>query len=333
MKTTQIVLLGLFVVLAIVACQEENLDPDNKDDPKEEAIGSLSNFWYDQRTSKTQTFTVTSGSWSEIVGAEGTKITIYSNSFLRNGQPVSGNFQVDLIEVYDKGTMMTMGLNTMGLAPSGSLDAMVSGGEFYINATQNGQELDINPSSPIQVATAPFPDADFNNDMMPLELGIATTGGALGWIPNGTAPMSNCRDSSMIALGQSTYCFQIGNNAQWTNCDYFNNTGTPLTDITVKLPNIYDGNNASVMITFDGLNLVTDMYSGFSNDGSFFLSGTYQIPLGQDIHLVVIAEQNGNLVYHIQSINVTNNQVVTLGPSDLINTTVANLQTQLSNLP
>lgn len=102
-------------------------------------------------------------------------------------------------------------------------------------------------------------------------------------------------------------------------------------DSATTLTNTYNSTNTEVLISFDGVNLLTDLYV---NNGSFFSLGSfYQIPVGQAIHLIVIAEQNGNLVDHIQSLTVVNNQMVILAPSDLTDTNIANLQTQLSNLP
>jgi len=336
----KILMLTLMIVLAFMACEKDPLNNGNGNNgnggnngggQQGEMIGSLSNLWQDQRAAQTQTFNITVNNYTEIVGQQGTKIRIYSTSFLLNGAPVTGAFQVELIEAYDKGAVIGLGLNTMGRDLFGNYGAMVSAGEFYINATQNGQALTINPRSPITVSSAPFPDGDFNNAMIPLLLEADTAVGDSVWVPIDSASMGNCRDSSMINLGQSTYCFEISDNARWINCDYFANFGVALTNMTVNLPNTYNATNTEVLISFDGLNLVTNLHA--NSGSSFSLGNFYQVPIGQAIHLIVIAEQNGNLVYHIQSLNIANNQVVTLTPTDLTGTTVANLQTQLSNLP
>ncbi len=334
MQKTKILMLALFALLAIIACRKDDPTPDDDNDDDQvqqgEAISSLSSFWQDQKAAKVQRLTATIAPYNEVIGAKGTKISFYSNSFLLNGAPVTGSIDVDLIEAYDKSDILEMGLNTMGRDEWGNYGAMISAGEFYLNASQNGQTLTINPNSPVQIATASFPDADFNNSMMPLLLEADSTVGDSVWVPIDTF-MGNCQDSAMILLGQSNYCFQISDNSSWINCDYFASWNTPLTGMTVNLPSTYNASNTQVIISFDALNLITDLYD---NSGSSFSTGTYyQIPIGQQIHLIVIAEQNGVLVYNIQAITVVNGQTVTLAASDIVGTTAANLQTQLSNLP
>ncbi|MGH1334929.1 MAG: hypothetical protein ACRBFS_02300 [Aureispira sp.] len=347
MQKTKILFLALFAVLAIMACRKD--DPNTNTGgttggsgtgggtgggggQQGEMIANLGDFWESQKQGKIQQLTATAGQYTELTGAQGTKVTIYSNSLLLNGAVVTGSVDIDLIEAYDKGDMLLMGLNTMGRDNFGNYRAMISAGEFFFSASQNGQALDINPNSPIQIATAAFPSADFNNDMIPLLLEEDTiVAGDSVWVPIDSVVMGNCQDSFMISLGQSNYCFQIGSNSRWTNCDYFANWGTALTGMTVNLPTTHDGVNTKVYISFDGLNLLTNLR--YNSGGVFTLGSNYRVPVGQAVHLVVVAEQNGVLVHNIQALTVANNQTLTLASTDITGITAANLQTQLSTLP
>ena len=348
MKKTKILFLALFAVLAIIACRKD--DPNNNNTggggtggggtggggQQGEAITSLDGFLQSQKQAKIQNLTAQGGQYTVLTGAQGTKITIQANSFLLNGVTVSGPVDIELIEAYDKGSILAMGLNTMGRDQFGNYGAMVSGGEFFFRASSNGQQVDINPSSPVEFSTAPFPDADFNNAMLPLflEQDTSVTGDSV-WVPidtsTGGGTIYNCRDSVMINLGQSTYCFQIGDNSRWINCDYFRNWGTALTNVTINLPATHNFNNTKVYLSFDGLNAITGLRD--NGGGEFFVGGSYQPPVGQAVHLVVISEQNGVLVHNIQPLTLTSNHTTTLSSTDITPITTAALQTALSSLP
>ncbi len=329
MNNLKIVLVAFLTLsMLLIGCKKDS-DTDNTDKEKEgEAISSLSSFWQSQKAAKLQKFTVDASQTQTVTGSQGTKVTLYGNSFYLNNSPVTGMIDIELVEAYDKDDMILLGRNTMGRDEFGNYAPMVSAGEFYFNASQNGQALEIGGSRP-QISTAPFSRSDFNTSMIPLILEADATMGDSVWVPIDSF-MNDCSDSTQVMLGQSTYCFEFGDNASWTNCDYFQRYNVPLTGMTVNLPASYTNANTSVLISFDGLNLLTNLYE---NNGAFTLGNGYTVPIGQAINLVVIAEQNGILEYHVQAITVVNNQIITLTSADLLGTTAANLQTQLSNLP
>jgi hypothetical protein len=85
------------------------------------------------------------------------------------------------------------------------------------------------------------------------------------------------------------------------------------------------------MLSFDGLNVITNLNQDAT--GAFVLGTGYRVPIGQATNLIVIGEQNGVLVYHIQAVVIANNQVITIPTTGITGTTVSVLQAQLSNLP
>jgi hypothetical protein len=337
MNTTKMILVALLATLVLIGCRKDDDNSNNGNNGNTngtsyqgDAITSVEGFWQSQRAAKIQKKTITAGTYSRITGAAGTKIDIYSNSLLKNGVAVTGTVDIELIEAYDKADLLSMGLHTMGRDYAWNYAPMVSAGEFYFKASQNGQDLEINPNGPIQITTAAFPDADFNTSMMPLILEADSAVTDSVWVPVDTS-MGNCRDSAMVNLGQSAYCFSIANNATWINCDYFYNSGAALTSMTVNLPTGFTSANTQVMLSFDGLNVITNLNQDAT--GAFVLGTGYRVPIGQATNLIVIGEQNGVLVYHIQAVVIANNQVITIPTTGITGTTTAALQAQLSNLP
>lgn len=326
-KLVGIGLLAVGLLIGMVACDNDQLVPQQG-----EMVGSLSNFYKDQKTSMTQTFTINAGQTEMVTGSQGTKITVYANSFGNNGVPATGNIDVELVEAYDKATMLMLGMTTMGRDLFGTPSPLVSGGEFFLEVSQNGQPLELVGTGP-QLQTAAFPDADFVQTMEPFLLDTDTPSDSSTWVPvDSNNIMNNCQDSVMISLGQSSYCFQVGDNAQWINCDYFYSWNVPLTNVQVTMPNNYDFTNTRVFLSFDNLNMLTNLNANFSGPSNTFdLGQFYHAPIGEPVHLVIISEQNGSLEYAIQSMTLTSGHSVTINQTDMLPTTVAGLQTQLNN--
>ena len=78
---------------------------------------------------------------TKVYPQTGIVYTFGSNTFINIlGNPVSGSFNIELVEALTKKEMML--LNRPTFTHSGRL--LVSGGVVYLNATQNGQQLSIN---------------------------------------------------------------------------------------------------------------------------------------------------------------------------------------------
>src|SRR5690606_12398115 len=76
-----------------------------------------------------------------ITGAQGTEIQFYANSFVdAAGNDITGNVEIGLIEIYGKKDMIFLNKQTMG-DNNGTLEPLISGGEFKITASQNGNEV------------------------------------------------------------------------------------------------------------------------------------------------------------------------------------------------
>src|SRR5690606_40066268 len=57
-------------------------------------------------------------------------------------EPVSGEIDVEFLELYDSGNMLVTNKRTMGQHPNGDRSLIITGGAFYINASQDGVPLD-----------------------------------------------------------------------------------------------------------------------------------------------------------------------------------------------
>lgn len=249
-----------------------------------------------------QTFTVTAGTSSRIIGAKGTVVRFYPSSFKNaaGATVTSGSVQVSLIEATRPGAMIANRATTA----SGS-DLLQSGGEVYITATQNGQALSAGKyglsfaqpaasSTPMNIYVGNRNNAD----------SVVTWG-----TPVGTTAQSTRYDSSSGSFGYF-YQFDSVSDFTWINCDYKFSSTAPRTDVTMTPPDTsFNNGNSMVWLVIPSLNAA--MYAYGTTDKKFLAQ---QIPTGTVFKVFMVTNKNGNWYY-----TLTNDQ-----------TAVANHQLSLS---
>ncbi len=290
---------GIIVSVTLLACQKDDptviVLPPNPNPTPTSIIGD---FFKGNLEDATQTFEVTPNSYS-ITGDKGTVITFSSNSFTyANGNAVVGNFTIELIEAQHKRDMLL--LNKPTVTTDGQL--LVSGGIVYVNATQNGQQLSINDSNPVQ-ASIP------SNDYLAMDyfVGGDDANGDFGWdLSVDDTVITNTIEDSTGQGGVYIFDFQI-DSMGWINCDYFYSSGDPLTDVEVDLPEEYNGSNTMVFVYYTDINAMAFMNDS-DEDGIFDL-GYYETPIGMDVSFIVVSEIDGSYYYAIVSATITDNHL------------------------
>lgn len=256
-----------------------------------------------QNAPQLQTFTFNAASGINFVGTSGTKVYIPANAFVySNQQPVTGNVDVTMIEVYSKkGMICTGGFTTANGLP------LVSAGETCIRAWQGNTPLEYNPNAaPMGIL---FPTQNPDPQM---EAFIAED------IREGVD--FNMVDSSLWITTDTTWTpvpapyyyaiwtVQLG----WTNCDYFYSYAGDKTEVTISVPSIFDGNNSMMVCLIDDYNVATQAYH-FS-DGAFHIDQGYQVPVGCHITFVCMADINGTLYWGEVSQEITDEHVTSVIP-------------------
>lgn len=261
-----------------------------------------------------QTFTVNAGSYQQLTGSSGTRLRFYPNSFRdASGNPItSGTVQIQLTEMYKPGQMIR---NRATTTDNGKL--LISGGQVYIKATRNGQEvyarkygLDFK-----QPAMSSQPMALYYGNVSgtdsTIDWNIADTTGNPGTTTGGTTV------DSLGTGGAGVYHqFDSCTNFSFINCDYFYNSGSPLTNVTGVMPDTtFNGNNTTVFLVFPSINSATYMTTYTYSTHSFELYSGYYVPVGMNVHFVSVTNKNGTY-YYDQQLNQTivNNHSVSLNP-------------------
>jgi len=226
-----------------------------------------------------QTFTVQASTGASLQGEKGTRVFIGSNAFKdQNGQLVSGQVTVELIEALDVSDMLWLNKQTVGL-DNGVPKPLVSGGQIYLNATQAGQQLALVPGRTNVSIPAANPDP-----AMELFSGTVDADGTILWDPF---------VQNVVTLNTDSFAYDFPNDSLgWINCDYFNNWGVPLTSITVEVPPPHGGANALVWVVFPSINSLTGIGTTGSNEVFQSFSG-YAAPTGMDVIIVAFSQIDG----------------------------------------
>jgi len=282
MKTFKTLTIFIIVILvSVLACKKEEDPTTIISNPTTPTVNPTNQFFSDNLTEAIQLHTVDVSSWTTITGNKGTVIWMGYGSFVDgNGNKVHGFIDVELIEALDNKDMLM--LNRPTVTNNGEL--LISGGIIYINATQNGDQLQIADNLNITM-----PNVMGGNPTSPLTLwsGNTTANGDFVWI----------EDTTNTLWADSSYYFDV-DTIGWTNLDAVADLGQGATsNVSVVLPSGLNGNNSAVMIYFTTINSFASIYDG-NADGTFELGG-YTIPIGANPKFVVISMVNNDWSYYV----------------------------------
>jgi hypothetical protein len=321
MKTQNIFFLALTLFgLVFSSCNKEDENPNtNTTDPttetEEPSAADLRNFFLDNRENKVQSFTEDASSAISITTNSGSTFNFNPSAFQKSdGTVVSGNIDIDIIELLDKRDMVLTNTPTMGNLQNGGRAPLISGGQFRITASQNGEELELRDWYGVNAQITAPNGVDPN---MEIFYGT-TTDDTLTW---------NSADSSLI-FGQGSSYQAYFDSINWVNLDYFMDAGGNNTPVEVELPQGFNNTNVALFVSFDGMNALGQLYS-FSN--GVFMSSPYTIAVGSDVHFIAVAYINGDPHAAIVPATIGSNHYEIIG--SLTQTTPAQLQSDIDALP
>ncbi|MDC0584208.1 hypothetical protein OAO55_00580 [Bacteroidales bacterium] len=120
-----------------------------------------------------QHFNIIADSGATIEGKKGILVIVPDSAFLdSNGNIVSGAVDFELVEALTLESMILYNLTTVSDGKP-----LETGGMFYINATQNGAQLLVNPKRPLYIE---IPTNDKKEGMMAFK-GEVTSEGSINW--------------------------------------------------------------------------------------------------------------------------------------------------------
>ncbi|BFM43182.1 hypothetical protein CFS9_18230 [Flavobacterium sp. CFS9] len=312
--------IGLLFLLAMsfVSCDNSDGDDNLILPPSATAFKSISEKGVKKNT---QNFTITAGTGVvTLTSAKGVKLSINGDCLTKNGVAVTGAVAIEYIELFDKGTMLVTNKPTMGVMPDGKKNLLISGGEFFIRATQGGVELKSSCSMNLIVPAALTDGVD---NAMTLWVGKIDEQGELAW--EQPKPNADGTGGKGGVQGEGTNYYVTFGNFGWTNVDRFYSDPRPKTTLLVDAPDGYDNNNSAVYLSYDGegTNALAklDTYTA----AGLFSEHYGQIPIGLKCHVIFVTEDNGQWRYAIKAVTVAANDIYTFTLGETVVGTEAQL--------
>jgi hypothetical protein len=312
--------------LTLTSCKKK----DNPENPTPDGQ-ALHDRVVENRKDAVQQFTIDAGTGGTIQGSQGTTVYFPPNAIGLNGQPVTGDVDIELIEIYDKGAMVLQDMSTSGRKPNGDEEALNSGGEFFLNAKQGDQQLEV--LSPISIQGRGVAPADFEQ-MQVFRAGddleaddkweeadenedgeTDNAQGHEGEGPNGDYVLTSVFDVSSFG---------------WTNLDRWYSFTGPKTTLFVDVPDGYNPDNCNVYLSYDGETGLAKM-DVWDTDQEMFTEHYGSLPIGKEVHFIMIADIDGQLYYKIQGNTIVDNHIEVM--DGLQPVSEADLTTAINALP
>ncbi len=277
----------------------------------------------------TQTFQIDGASgMTTLTSANGVEIDINANCLTLNGNAVTGQIDIEYVEVFDGGQMLVTDKTTMGKLPNGDMAMIISGGEFYINATKNGQQLDLGCTMNLRIpANLTAPD----NDMV-LWNGTVDNEGNLDWEEEVNTVGQGGVFLEQGAGGGQTY-FAFFNSFGWTNVDKFYNYVGLKTQILAAVPSGYNFQNSAIYLHYDGEGNALAKLDTYDANTGLFSEHYGQIPVGLACHIIFATEENGQWRYAIKPVTISENAVYTFTIAETTVGSEAQLIAAINALP
>jgi len=323
MKTTfkkigQLLLLGVLVA----GCSKN----DDGDSPEPNYVPSASAFASlreDALHVQTFTFNAEDGA-ATFTSAKGVQFTINGSCLRQNGNPITGEVVIKYSEVFDPGSMLATDKTTMGRMPNGDMALLISGGEFFINATKNGQQLELTCPMPVIIPTNLTGGPD---NAMTLWDGTFDEDGNLEWDEQERANGQN----GVFVEGPNYYAYF--SSFGWTNVDRFYNDPRPKTTILAEAPEGYNFENSAIYLHYDGEGSSLAKLDTYNPATNQFSEHYGQIPIGLQCHIIFVTEDNGQWRYAIKPVTIAANDVHVFTLAQTTLATEAQLIAAINALP
>ncbi len=330
---------GLLIILfaiTLASCEKE----ESKTKVKPNGV-ALKQAIQDLRDSKTQSFPITlSSTGNTVMGEQGTEINFYAGSLKdKDGNIVTGDVEVKLLEIYSKADMLLMNKTTMGKLPNGDHAMLVSGGEFLLSANQNGEELELNGMVQVKLPTANTGGGDNEMTLFTSDFCSPCDEDCDGIVCEDDVWVE--KDDTLGTAGQGGLFvetfggvdFYIGfiSDFGWTNVDKFYSYTGLKTTLLVQAPEAYDNTNCAIYLSYDGEDSGLASLDSYNSTTGLFTEHYGQIPVGLDVHIIAISNVDDQYYSTIKAVTIVENGTIVL--DNLLPTTEAELTADINALP
>ena len=262
---------------------------------------------------------------------KGVQFDINISCLTLDGNPVTGNIDVEFVELFEKGNMLITNKTTMGIMPNGDRAMLLSGGEFFIEVTKDGEEIETNCGVNMRIPTALSGGDDFE---MLLWKGNEDADGNVEWEEerdaNGNAGKVFIEGG---AQGGGNQYYALFGGFGWSNVDKFYSDARPKTTILVQVPEGYDNENSAVYLSYDGEDGGLANLDTYDAEMELFSEHYGQIPIGLECHVIFATEQDDQWKYAIKGVTIVDGGTIVITDGETSLADEATLTTIIDSLP
>ena len=282
-----------------------------------------------------QDFQFDAGTVGMFTTERGIQLTLNGTCLSKDGNAVTGMVNVELIEIFDRSTMLSTNKPTMGLTSEGDKALLISAGSFYVEATQNGEVLEL--SCPMQLII-PSDLTGGTDTQMTLWYGNGGDNdcdepcdGAVVW-EEITENVEEAMNFSQGPDGEPAY-YAYFSNFGWTNVDRFYTDPRPKTTLLVDVPEGFNDQNCVVYLSYGGEPNALAYLDTYDESTGMFSEHYGQIPVGLECHVIFASTDNGQWQYAIKSATIVEDGTIAILDADLQVGTEAQLTAAINALP
>lgn len=320
-------MMGSALIFGAISCDNnENPEPE-KSKPDGEALLEMFDGNIDEIT---QHFTMDAASGGSITGEEGTTIQFGADAFLtESGEPVTGEVDIELVEIFSKAKMVLTEMPTKGRNADNKIATLISAGEFFVNATKDGAQLKPKNGFTLVVPADKTGDPDFEMGLFTGKEECDNNDCDIVWEEEDKGIQVGERPNATGGIATGYYAFQ--QQFGWTNIDKWYSDPRPKTTIYVNVPEGYNSTNCAVYLSYDGEPMALAQFDVYDEDEELFTEHYGLIPIGLEVHFIIVSIVDGQYNYAIQGATITENHVEVIG--DLQPVTEEELIDLIEDLP
>jgi len=254
----------------VLACNKKDYNSASQGYPSIDSV-------YNEMGAKTQSFTVNAATGASFYGKGGARFIFPPNAFTKNGNPVTGDVQVQVAEYPKISDMIFSKVLTVSNG-----QPLVSGGEVYVDARQNGEKLDI--SGTFQVNIPQRSTADSAMQLYTAKDYDSTKSSAINWQLDPTGSVAPVSKDTLAVRTTGT----MGN---YHNADRgWGQAGTSLQTFYLRLGSPKGiSNKLSAYAVYDNYFMVVPLTEGIK-DAMITVTTVPNIP----VHFIVMGVIDGD---------------------------------------
>lgn len=322
--------IALIALLFLASCEtndDTDIDPIIVDETNVLGGVEFANSITEARENALQNFTIDGTTGGTIIGEQGTQIYFPPGGLqFLGGEAADGDIDIQLIEIYDRASMLMQQMPTNGKQANGDVVTIFSAGEFFINATKNGNQLE-----PALDFTLTAPTDNFDPEMTVFRPeNCADINCDVVWEEDEDAEVNGGEIQNEDGSWTSAYVAPI-NGFGWTNLDKWYLYAGPKTMVYVDVPEGFDNTNSGVYVSYDGEPNALAYFDTYDTDLEMFTEHYGQMPIGLEVHFIFVSVQDGDYVYAIQSATIVDGHTEVIGTTGV--TTEAGLNALITALP